>query len=166
MGADHQHKSWYAIQCKVHQDDRAEENLLRQGFVCYRPKCKREKLLRGRRRTTDESLFPGYLFVLLSLQDNWLPLRSTRGVLKVVGFGNQPLAVSHCLIDQIKVLESQQATGATLNVGELVHINEGPFANLQAIFLEMNKDERVVLLLTVLQRQQRIGMPLSFISRA
>ena len=30
-------RHWYLLQCKPRQDERAEENLLRQGYHCYRP---------------------------------------------------------------------------------------------------------------------------------
>lgn len=37
-----------------------------------------------------ESLFPGYLFIQLDqLNDNWHPIRSTRGVNQLVTFGKQ-----------------------------------------------------------------------------
>ncbi|WP_332455243.1 transcription termination/antitermination NusG family protein, partial [Pseudomonas fragi] len=34
-----------------------------------------------------ESLFPGYLFIHMPPGANWAPLRSTRGVARVVAFG-------------------------------------------------------------------------------
>ncbi len=86
---------WYLVQCKPRQDERAEENLLRQGYECSRPACRRERLLRGQMQHVQESLFPGYLFIHMPQGANWAPLRSTRGVARVVAFGGRPLAVSH-----------------------------------------------------------------------
>ena len=95
-------RHWYLLQCKPRQDERAEENLLRQGYHCYRPQHQRERILRGQRQTVSESLFPGYLFIQLGPLDNWAPLRSTRGVSRLVAFGNQPLPVSAELIAQLR----------------------------------------------------------------
>lgn len=90
MSPQHPPPRWYLIQCKPRQDSRAEENLTRQDFKCYRPTHRVERVQRGRRTTSMESLFPGYLFIQLDqLNDNWHPIRSTRGVNQLVTFGKQ-----------------------------------------------------------------------------
>lgn len=158
--------AWYLIQCKPRQDERAEENLLRQGYTCYRPRHSRERLLRGQRQTIEESLFPGYLFIQLSQLDNWAPLRSTRGVNRVVSFGNQPLAVSPELISQLQQRCCAGAIEQLLESGDKVRINDGAFAELEAIFLSMDGNERVVLLMNILHREQKVRVPLSSIRKA
>ncbi|MNG06767.1 Transcription antitermination protein RfaH [compost metagenome] len=62
--------AWYLVQCKPRQDERAEENLLRQGYACYRPQHSCERIVRGRRQPIVESLFPGYLFIQLAADGN------------------------------------------------------------------------------------------------
>ena len=158
-------KAWYLVQCKSRQDERAEENLVRQGYTCYRPQFTCERVVRGRRAVVCESLFPGYLFIQLTLRDNWGPLRSTRGVLRVVAFGAQPLAIGDSVINELKLHEAQGDVQPELVSGEAVRINHGPFAELQAIYLKMDGAERVVLLLNFLQRQQQVSLPLSGISK-
>ncbi|MFC5694242.1 transcription/translation regulatory transformer protein RfaH [Pseudomonas sp. GCM10022186] len=160
-----QSRAWYVVQCKVRQEERAEENLLRQGYVCYHPKLRRERLAKGRREIAEESLFPGYLFLHLSLQDNWGPLRSTRGVSRIVSFGNQPAVLSDSLIEQLQQREHVPCVEELLSVGERVRINEGPFTDLEAIFMAMDGEERVVLLLKFLQREQKVLMPLAGIRK-
>lgn len=151
--------SWYLVHCKPRQDARAEENLLRQGYICYRPQHNCERIVRGRRQINAESLFPGYLFIQLADDANWAPLRSTRGVNRVVGFGGMPLCLDNSLITHL-----QQRTTAlikpALKAGDSVHITEGGFAELDAIFVAMEGERRVILLLDLLNRQQQISMPL------
>ncbi|MBT8765806.1 transcription/translation regulatory transformer protein RfaH [Metapseudomonas boanensis] len=154
-------RAWYVVQCKVRQEERAEENLRRQDYVCYHPKFRRERLVKGRREIAEESLFPGYLFVHLSQEDNWGPLRSTRGVNRIVSFGNQPAVLSDGLIEQLQRREHEPCVEELLSIGERVRINEGPFADLEAIFLAMDGETRVVLLLNFLQREQKLLMPLT-----
>lgn len=157
---------WYLIQCKPRQDERAEENLLRQGYTCYRPRHTRERLLRGQRLKVEESLFPGYLFIQLSRLDNWAPLRSTRGVNRVVGFGDQPLAVAPDLVERLQQRCASAPVDQSLEAGEKVRINKGPFAELDAIFLSMDGNERVILLMNLLHREQKVRVPLSSICKA
>jgi len=158
--------AWYLIQCKPRQDERAEENLLRQGYTCYRPQHTRERLLRGQRQLVEESLFPGYLFIRLSTLDNWAPLRSTRGVSRVVSFGNQPLAVSTELVERLQQRCSAVPAEQFLASGDKVRINHGAFAELEAIFLSMDGNERVILLMNILHREQKIRVPLASIRKA
>lgn len=157
--------AWYLIQCKPRQDERAEENLLRQGYTCYRPRHTRERLLRGQRQNVVESLFPGYLFIRLSSLDNWAPLRSTRGVNRVVSFGNQPLPVDQELIDCLQQRCDAVSSEQLFEAGDKVHINHGAFAELEAIFLSMDGNERVVLLMNILHREQKVRVPLSSIRK-
>ena len=157
--------AWYLVQCKPKQDDRAEENLLRQGYVCYRPLHTCERLSRGLRRKVEESLFPGYLFIQLSRLDNWAPLRSTRGVSRIVSFGNQPLAVEESLIDQLQQRCSSAPASELLESGDTVRISHGPFAELEAIFMSMDGNERVVLLMNILHREQKVRVPLSSVRK-
>lgn len=159
-------RHWYLLQCKPRQDERAEENLLRQGYHCYRPQHQRERILRGQRQTVSESLFPGYLFIQLGPLDNWAPLRSTRGVSRLVAFGNQPLPVSDELIAQLRRRCNASDDEQLFVRGEQVRVVQGPFAELDALFLAMDGNQRVILLINILQREQNVSAPLASIRKA
>lgn len=152
--------AWCLVHCKPRQDERAEENLLRQGYTCYRPQHSCERIVRGRRQIIAESLFPGYLFIHMAADANWAPLRSTRGVGRIVAFGGMPLRLDNSLIAHL-----QQRTAAAvqpaLEAGDSVRITQGGFAELDAIFVAMDGEQRVILLLNMLNRQQQISMPLT-----
>ncbi|MFZ3155515.1 transcription/translation regulatory transformer protein RfaH [Pseudomonas sp.] len=152
--------AWYLVHCKPRQDARAEEHLLRQGYTCYRPQHSCERIVRGRRQTVSESLFPSYLFIQLASDANWAPLRSTRGVSRIVAFGGMPLRLDNSLIAHL-----QQRTATivkpALEAGDSVRITQGGFAELDAIFVAMDGEQRVLLLLNMLNRQQQISMPLT-----
>jgi len=165
-GSDGQYegRAWYLVQCKPRQDERAEEHLARQGFSCFRPQYQRERMVRGRRHVLVESLFPGYLFIQLAQSDNWAPLRSTRGVNRLVGFGGFPLPVSDELIVQLRQ-RTETAPHPLLEAGDRVRITGGSFAELDAIFLAMDGEERVTLLMTMLNREHRLSLPLTSVRK-
>lgn len=147
--------AWYLVHCKPRQDARAEENLLRQGYVCYRPTLRREYVRQGHVQILHDSLFPGYLFVQLSASSNWGRLRSTRGVNRLVAFNGYPLPVAVQLINQLHE-RSQFATEQLLLPGDKVRIIDGPFSGVDAIFQSRKGEERVFLLLNLLNKQQEI----------
>jgi transcriptional antiterminator RfaH len=158
-----QPKSWYLVQCKSRQDERAEVNLVRQGYEITRPKCRNQKLIRGQRQWAVESLFPGYLFINLPEESNWGPLRSTRGVCRVVSFGGVPLAVSDGLVKQLWE-RGEGEVRSDFKPGAEVKIAEGVFTELDAIFLAMDGEERVILLINLLSRRQKISIPMAGIA--
>jgi transcriptional antiterminator RfaH len=154
---------WYVIQCKPRQDRRALENLQRQGYSCYLPTLKVEKLRHGRKLDVQEALFPGYLFIQLdTIRDNWSPIRSTRGVSQIVRVREQPLPVCNEVVDLIRQrLAREELPVPCFRPGERVLITEGCFAQLEAIFVAGDGAERVMLLLSILQREQTLSFPLS-----
>lgn len=159
-----QAQPWYLVQCKPRQDERAEDNLLRQGYTCYRPQHSCERIVRGRRQTIAESLFPGYLFIQLSVDSNWAPLRSTRGVNRVIGFGGMPLPVDSSLIADLRQRTTTDVQ-PLLQTGDSVRIIEGTFADLDAIFMAMDGEQRGILLLDLLNRQHQVSLPLTSIAK-
>ncbi|MCY1401192.1 Transcription antitermination protein RfaH [compost metagenome] len=154
---------WYLIQCKPRQDARAEENLIRQDFNCFRP----TKLLKRTSEQT-ESLFPGYLFIRLDkYSDNWHPIRSTRGVSRLVTFGHQPIAVPDEVVHQLQQkLGNFPASERIFNPGDTVRINAGSLKDLDAIFLSRDGNERVLILLKLLNREHSISLSLDDIDRS
>ena len=155
-------ESWYVVQCKPRQETRAEENLLRQGYACYRPMHVVERLVRGRRVARSESLFPGYLFIQLGESPSWASVRSTRGVATLVSFSASPAQVSDELIKLLRQREQAEVSQdiRLFEVGARLRIKEGPFAELEAVYAGMDGNERAIVLLNILQREQRLRVPL------
>lgn len=160
-------REWYLVQCKVGDTLRALENLENQSYVCFLPLIGVERIRKRKRCTVQEPLFPGYLFIHLNQwEDNWQPIRSTRGVIRLVAFGGMPIAVDNTLVDILKQRCAQQEMVAALNEGERVLINEGPFAGLDAVFQSYDGNERVIIFLNFLNKQQKLTLPLGSIGKA
>jgi transcriptional antiterminator RfaH len=159
---------WYVIQCKPREERRALENLERQGFACYLPVLTVEKLRSGGRRELLEPLFPAYLFIHLNeLSDNWQPIRSTRGVLRLVRFREYPVPVRDEIIECIRQrLASSESRRCYLEPGDRVRITDGPFSDIEAIFVANDGHERAALLMTVLQREQLLSFPVASIRKS
>ena len=96
---------WYAIHSKPRQEERALENLERQGFETWLPMLTVEKVRRGKLAKVVEPMFSRYLFIRLDTeQTNWSPIRSTLGVSKLVSFGNRPAVIEDALIQALRQL--------------------------------------------------------------
>jgi hypothetical protein len=81
----------------------------------------------------DEPLFSLYLFIRLGQGDSapsWAPIRSIKGVSRIVSFGVKPAKVAYSLVETLRSQEaSVQAEPARLfKPGERVRLTEAPFA--------------------------------------
>ncbi|MDZ4297733.1 MAG: transcription/translation regulatory transformer protein RfaH [Moraxellaceae bacterium] len=159
-------RHWYLVQCKPRECFRALDHLKNQAFEAFLPTRSREVVRRGKCQVIEEPLFPHYLFVRLSdVADNWAPLRSTRGVARVVRFGDIPLSVPDDIVSALQQ-PVPAAPQAMYSVGDKVQITQGALAGLDAIFAASDGDERVVLLIKLLHQDQMVKVPLSQVRRS
>jgi transcriptional antiterminator RfaH len=154
--------TWYAVQHKPAQGDRAVLHLQNQDIVCFFPKITVEKIKAGKRTKKLEPLFHGYLFVNLEQTDPmWAKLRSTRGIIRVVSFANKPAAIQDEVIEHIREgLHTVDEQGG-IKPGQAVHLEEGPFRGISAIFQAYDGEERAIVLISFMQKQQAVSVPVS-----
>ena len=161
------HARWYVVHSKPREERRAAENLQRQAFECYLPERRTQKTRQGRTVETQEPLFPRYLFIRLDdCSSNWLPIRSTRGVSRLLQFGDRFPWVSDGSIEAMRSFEQSAPIQPLFEQGEVLRVATGAFRGLDAIFLEPDGEARVIALMTLLGREQRLSLPIADLQRA
>jgi transcriptional antiterminator RfaH len=148
---------WYLVHTKPRQERCALQNLEQQNYKCYLPILSSEKLCQGVLTVTDEPLFPRYLFVLLGRGDSaksWAPIRSTKGVSRLVSFGVEPARVGNGLINLLRAQEaSAQGKPEPLFIpGERVRLTETPFSGIEGIYQMADGERRVMVLIELLNK--------------
>lgn len=154
-------KTWYLIQCKPREAFRAEEHLNNQHLECFLPLHQVKRQRGGRTQWVTEPLFPHYLFIHLSDESNWGVIRSTRGVSKIVDFNGKPAPVADSIVNALRyqcALLNDAEPQPIYKAGESVIITEGCFRELEAIVKTAKGEDRVILLLNILNRQQEIEL--------
>ena len=163
-------KHWYAIHTKPRQETFAAENLQRQDFEIYLPKIKQAQRFRHQWRDKIEPLFPRYLFIRLDLgKDNIAPIRSTRGVSKLVSFIGLPAMVPDPFIETLVQsadpdTELFHPEALLFEAGESVTIVDGPLEGLAAIFNARDGEARSIILLELLGKTQQVRIDSSHLS--
>jgi len=148
-------KKWYLIQTKPQQESIATENLSNQGFEVFFPKA----IIKNK----TVSLFPRYLFIRLDDKNqNWTPVRSTKGVSNFVRFGLSFAKVPDQIISMIRI-QQQQTIEKMIDIcshqkGDYLEIQTGAFKGQQAIFQNYSAQDRVVVLLKLIGQQQEIEL--------
>ncbi|WP_194726591.1 transcription/translation regulatory transformer protein RfaH [Noviherbaspirillum malthae] len=148
--------SWYLLQTKPKQEFRALEQLENQGYCCFLPTLSVEKVRRGKRDVVVEPLFSRYLFIQLdTVTSNWFPIRSTRGVSKIVAFGERLAMLPDACIAALQHAPTIPPR-PLFTPGDPVTITSGPFAGLEGIYQMTNGDERAMVLLELMSQPQKL----------
>lgn len=154
---------WYLIHTKPRQENIALENLQQQGYTCYLPLLNVEKIRRGKLAIVLEALFPRYLFIQLDTalsSQSWTPIRSTKGVNRLVAFGGQPTKVDEVLVSVLKRAEENQPERLQkmFAVGDKVQLIQGAFAGLEGIYQMADGESRAMVLIEILSKSVRIAV--------
>jgi transcriptional antiterminator RfaH len=155
---------WFLLQTKVKQEQRAAENLERQGVVSFCPMIRIDKISRGRRAEVLDVLFPGYLFVQLGESSvSTTAVRSTRGVSHFVTSAGAPIKVPQGLVEQLRQRMTADADVVMSQLpksGAKIQFIDGPFKGLNAVFTEPDGNNRAIVMVTLLSQQIKISTPL------
>lgn len=163
---------WYAVSCKPRQEAIAEENLLRQGFHAYLPRIRIRRRRRGQWTDAVEVLFPRYIFIRLDpLRRSTATVRSTRGVVGLVRFGGQPAVVPDAVMDALLQREDaasglHQDNRQAFRSGDPVRLVDGPLSGINAVFAQQDGEKRVIVLMELLGKANKVSVSRDWIARA
>ncbi len=147
--------AWYLVHTKPRQEDVALTNLERQGYECYLPQMRIERIRRRKAEIATEPMFPRYLFIRLDSSDqgkSWSPIRSTLGVSQLVHFGARAAKVDDALVELLRQREQAMPLDPMFHSGDSVVIADGPFAGIEAIYQMADADRRAFILLEILSK--------------
>ncbi|MDP1717305.1 MAG: transcription/translation regulatory transformer protein RfaH [Burkholderiales bacterium] len=152
---------WYIVFCKPRGEELAVTHLENQGYAVYLPRLLGRHRRLGKWVERIEPLFPRYLFLRPRDETQSLaPVRSTFGVTGLVRFGGQPAVVPDALIEELR---ARQDAAAGMHVqrtlfqpGAPVKFVDGPFTGLEGVFSQETGEERVIVLLEMLGKMNRL----------
>jgi len=158
-------RQWRAVLCRPRQERRAEAHLENQGFEVFLPRMRARTRYRGKWTTRVEALFPRYLFIHLEeFADDFSTIRSTRGVIGLVRFGNEFPTLENGIIHELRARQNDNglidlSEAMDLQTNDTVEITHGAMAGLRAVFRARNGEERVTVLLKLLNNEREIELP-------
>lgn len=109
---------------------------------------------KDRRKELELPLFPGYVFVRLSIDDR-LRVLQVPGVVRFVGFQGRPAPLEEAEIESLKhgIVNGVHAEPCPyLRTGQRVRVKHGPLAGAEGILIRKKDKFRVVLSIDLIQR--------------
>jgi transcription antitermination factor NusG len=129
--------------------------LLRQkGYEDFLPLYKVRRRWSDRTKEVEKPLFSGYLFCFFD-PNIGAPIITTPGVIRIIGNGKSPIAVS---LEEIEVIRRLINSGLNtqpwpyLQAGQFVRIEEGPLQGLLGVILNIKNSYRMIVSVSLLQR--------------
>ncbi len=150
---------WYVMHSKPQKEALLRERLRIQRIEVYLPSIRVRPV--NPRARKERPFFPGYLFVHVDLEK--IPISELQripGSTGMVCYGGEPAYVGDALIREIQkqaeeITDSADRYVDRLRPGDLVVINDGPFATYKAMFdCRLSGSDRVRVLLELLQGQK------------
>ena len=141
---------WYAVQVLSNQEQKAKkyldkfitvEEMEDYVFDVLMPTETVTEVKNGKKSTKTRKFYPGYIFVNMRLYDDdgkllqkpWYFVREAQGVINFVG-NDRPSPLKKSEIDriltQVEDAEGKEKPKIEYDLGEMVKVNDGPFANL------------------------------------
>ncbi len=162
---------WYVIHSYAGYEKKVEKNLKHRIesmqmqnkiFNVVVPTEEEVELKDGVRRTSEKRIFPGYILVEMSLdEDSWYVVRNTPGVTGFVGSGNKPIPLRDDEVN--KIIKRMEAEAPKIKVnfklGQKVRIVEGPFEDFSGVVDEIDLDRaRVKVLVNFFGRETPVEL--------
>ena len=153
---------WYLLQYKWNNYNIALENLRRQKFETFFPLLEKTKRTNTKFENYSTPLFPGYIFITFNINEQrWVKIKSTRGISRIICFGNKPTEVpSNIIFNLKKKCNSKEVICAEKKIdrGTEVNILKGPFAGFVGRIEDFKDDNRVYLLLKYMEKNQNLSI--------
>ncbi len=165
-------RHWYAVHTYSGYEDAVARYLkqrvdsLEMGnkiFSVVVPKEKSIKIKNGKRKETEEKIFPGYVLVdMLMDEDSWYVVRNTPRVTGFVGSDStEPTPLSKEEVDFLLARMEGSEKKITLDyvVGETVKIVDGPFKDYEGKIQEIDEAQaKIKVLVPIFGRETAVEL--------
>jgi transcriptional antiterminator NusG len=156
---------WYFVRCQSGREKRIRENVLSRLKIAGVPDLVPQVIVpyelvtdmkRGKKRTVEKKLYPGYLMVQADIDESEEPrvmvarntLRNIEGVRDFLGSRGEPSPLSEAEVSSIlsRMTDSESRPQVTIGLskGDMVKINSGPFDGFDGAVEEVNAEKGTV----------------------
>lgn len=145
---------WFALRVKSRSEKMVAAIARNKGFEEFLPLFQSRRRWSDRFKSIELPLFPGYLFCKLNL-DERMGVLTIPGVMSFVGLGKVPVPIEDA---EIAAIQAAIRAGLStepfpfLEVGQKVRLAEGPLTGLEGLLVEIRKQQRLIVSVSILQR--------------
>lgn len=145
-------KNWYALLTRSRFENVVTKMIEKKSIDVFLPKVKVKSKRIDRHKMINVPLFPGYLFVNISLDPReQLKVLKTVGAVRLLGSHQGPVLVPEAHIESLKIITGNGIKiitgnqGQVLEQGEPVMIVNGPMSGVKGEFMQYKGKGRVII---------------------
>jgi transcription termination/antitermination protein NusG len=152
--AEQQGERWYVLQTRSNHEKNVSDQLQVRDVTHFLPTYSSVRRWKDRRVTLLLPLFPGYVFVWLTLRDRMRVLQIP-GAARLVGFSGLPCALPNCEMDALRQALSGSLDAEPhpyLKIGRRLVVKNGPLKGLQGTLVRKKNEDRFVISVDLIMR--------------
>lgn len=173
------YKAWYAVHTFAGHENKVKRLIERRAqveglwdrklFQILIPTEQEIRMRAGKKTEVQKNVFPGYILVEMSLDDDtWALIKTTSGVTGFVSSGDKPVPLSEREVrDILDGLVAQKARPRVAwKKGDNVRVTEGPFADFQGKIDEVDTDrEKLRVLINIFGRDTPVELEFTHVEK-
>lgn len=140
-------KNWYAVYTLPRWEKKVTRTLDEKGYEAYCPLNRVVRQWSDRKKTVQEPLFKGYVFVQVSEKEKWT-LKEIPGILNFVYWNGKPGIIREEEIQTIRRFLNEftdvQITECRLDVADRVKVKTGLLMNYEGTVIELHGNKASV----------------------
>lgn len=151
---------WYALYTSARHEKRVAQQIERRRLSCFLPLYRSVRRWKDRRKELELALFPGYVFVQMSLSSK-LRVLEVPGVVRLVSFNGQPAPLP---AEEIEALRNRLSGSAKVEphpyfrAGRKVRVRSGPFQGLEGVIMRRKDRCRLIFSIDLIQRSLAVEL--------
>lgn len=144
------YRNWFAVRVFSSKEQFVSDHLTGRDIEIFLPKCKVKREWSDRTKTLTQALFSGYTFAHISIEESKVVLR-TPGVIEILSLRGEPTVIEDGIIEALKSRTDERGIYQHgFKIGQSVRILEGPYAGFVGDLERCEGEERVMVLLRML----------------
>lgn len=174
-------KNWYVVHTYSGYENKVKENLEKRVetmgmqdkiFRVIIPEEEETDFKDGKKRVLMKKTFPGYVLVeIIMTDDSWYVVRNTPGVTGFIGSSGGGAKPTPLLDEEVDFIMKQMGVKEgrlelDIEIGEMVQVLEGPFADFQGKVEEIDTDKgKVKVAVDMFGRETKMELDFSQIQK-
>ena len=160
-------KKWIVVYTKPRHEKIVSKKLIQKNYQIYLPIIKQRRKWSDRKKWVELPLFKSYLFIKTEL-NNTLPILKTKGIIKIVKFGESIAIVKNNSIRSIQLMLDggyiPKITDYFIK-GDNVVVKDGPLKDIQGEVVRIDGKDRLIIRIDSIQHSLSIKINRSFLNK-
>ena len=158
---------WIAVYTKPRHEKIVAKDLERNGVKVYLPLMKERRKWSDRKKWVEFPLFKSYIFVSIN-SNNHLPIFETKGIVRIIKFGDSIATVRNNEIAGIKMMIDGGYNPISTDYfikGDPVKVKDGPLRGIEGEVVRIDENDRLLLRINAIKHSVSVKVNIAYLTK-